>query len=85
MKFEENLSVGERQLLSIARALLRQPKVILLDEGTSSIDIYSDKIFKDVLRNLPDVTIICVAHNLSSVIDYDQVLVLNRGLLVENG
>ena len=81
----ENLSAGEKQLLSLARAVLRQPKIIVMDEATSSIDIESDKIFHTVLDTMQNVTIISVVHSIANAAAYDEVLVLNRGLLVENG
>lgn len=72
-------------MLSLARAVLRQPKIIVMDEATSSIDIESDKIFHTVFDTMQNVTIISVVHSIASTAGYDEVLVLNRGLLVENG
>lgn len=69
----------------MARAVLKRPKVILMDEATSSIDIETEKVFRTVLGAMKDVTIVLVAHSIWSAAGCDEVLVLNRGALVENG
>ncbi|EHN02182.1 Vmr1p [Saccharomyces cerevisiae x Saccharomyces kudriavzevii VIN7] len=79
-----NLSQGEKQLLFIARSLLRQPKIILLDEATSSIDYDSDHLIQGIIRNeFSRSTILTIAHRLRSVIDYDKVLVMDAGEVKE--
>ncbi len=82
----ENLSQGQRQLLCIARALLRKSKIIVIDEGTSAVDPHTDSIIQEVLKSNTDknkATILTVAHRLSTIVNYDRVLVLRDGTVVE--
>ncbi|KAL4802401.1 hypothetical protein BDV18DRAFT_147428 [Aspergillus unguis] len=78
-----NLSQGQRQLLCLARALLKNPKVLMMDEATASIDYTTDARIQETLRELRDNTIITIAHRLQTIIDYDKVLVLDHGRVVE--
>ncbi|PGH04299.1 hypothetical protein AJ79_07146 [Helicocarpus griseus UAMH5409] len=78
-----NLSQGQRQLLCLARALLKNPKVLMMDEATASIDYATDAKIQDTLRELRGNTIITIAHRLQTIIDYDKVLVLDHGEVVE--
>ena len=77
-----NLSGGERQRLDLARALVRNASILILDEPTSNLDAESEEAFRQALRrirNETETTIIIVAHRLASVVDADQIVVLNQG------
>ncbi|KAL8693154.1 MAG: hypothetical protein Q9218_001974 [Villophora microphyllina] len=78
-----NLSQGQRQLLCLARALLKAPKVLLMDEATASIDYATDSKIQETLREVKGSTIITIAHRLQTIVDYDKVLVLEKGKVME--
>ncbi len=81
-----NLSQGQRQLLSIARAILAEPAILILDEATSSVDTRTEvRIQKALLRLMQGRTSFVIAHRLSTIRDADQVLVINNGEIVEKG
>ncbi|MCO7126252.1 ABC transporter ATP-binding protein/permease [Sporolactobacillus shoreicorticis] len=80
------LSVGERQLLSFARALLSNPKILILDEATASIDTETEAVIQTALKQLLEGrTSIIIAHRLSTIRDSDQIVVLNEGDIMEKG
>jgi len=78
-----NFSVGERQLMCIARAGLANPKILVLDEATSAIDHHTDALIQQYLRTKFACTIITIAHRLHTILDSDRVMVLEHGRLVE--
>jgi len=81
-----NLSVGQRQLINFARALLRKPKIIILDEATSSVDPYTESLLQEALKKLlMGRTCIIIAHRLSTTFLADRVIVLDKGKIVEEG
>jgi ABC-type multidrug transport system fused ATPase/permease subunit len=81
-----NLSSGQRQLLSLARILARQPKILLLDEATANIDSRTEARIQEALSSLHgQVTLIVIAHRLSTIRHADQILVLHQGQLVQQG
>lgn len=81
-----NLSGGQRQRLCIARALLRKPKILILDDSTSAVDTATDAAIRRALREkLPDVTKIIIAQRINSVMDADKIIVIERGRIVGCG
>jgi ABC-type multidrug transport system fused ATPase/permease subunit len=82
------LSAGQQQLLSLARALVWNPPVLLLDEATSAIDNVSDSAFRSVLQALAreqGKAVLTIAHRLATARDADRVIVMDRGRIVEQG
>ncbi|KAJ2901658.1 hypothetical protein MKZ38_001571 [Zalerion maritima] len=79
-----NLSQGQRQLLCLARAMLKNPNVLVMDEATASIDYATDSKIQETIRELTS-TIITIAHRLQTISDYDKVIVLDKGEVVEFG
>ena len=80
------LSAGERQLIALARAVVSDPKILVLDEATSNIDPVTEALIQDAMKKVScNRTVITIAHRLSTIRSADRILVLHKGKLVEQG
>ncbi len=83
---ENQLSTGEKQLICLARVLLKNSRILVLDEATANIDSETDRVIQSVIRKeFTGKTVIAVAHRLSTIADFDQIVVLQNGRVLERG
>jgi ABC-type multidrug transport system fused ATPase/permease subunit len=83
-EYGENLSVGTRQLLCLARALLKRSNILVMDEATANVDYKNDALIqKAIRREFKNVTVLTIAHRINTIMDYDRVMVLDAGQIIE--
>ncbi|XP_062568069.1 multidrug resistance-associated protein 1-like [Saccostrea cucullata] len=82
----QNFSVGQRQLVCLARTLLHKTKILILDEATAAVDVETDELIQRTIKSeFSDCTVLSIAHRLNTVMDYDRIMVMDKGLIVDFG
>ncbi|CAF4887312.1 unnamed protein product, partial [Rotaria sp. Silwood1] len=85
-EYGSNFSVGECQLICVARAILKQSKILLIDEATAHVDTKTDQLIQQILREkFIDQTILTIAHRLNTVMNSDKIVIMNDGIIAQYG